>query len=344
MKHPCEIPFSVLDLSFVREGEGPREALLSSLQLARHVETLGFYRFWMAEHHNMEGIASAATSVALGFIGSGTSSIRIGSGGIMLPNHSPLVIAEQFGTLASLYPGRVDLGLGRAPGTDGRTALALRRDMSADSADTFPNDVQELQAYFEPAEVEQRVRAIPGEGLEVPIWLLGSSLYSAQLAAFLGLPFAFASHFAPEYLLQALEVYRREFRPSRDLQEPYAMVAANVVVADTDKEAEYAFTSAQLGVLNMLRGKRTKMPQPVDDIDSLWSEAEREGVDRFLKYAFVGSPLTVQSGLERFLEKTQADELIVTARIYDPAVRLRSFELLAQVRERMREACAVVAG
>jgi luciferase family oxidoreductase group 1 len=216
--------------------------------------------------------------------------------------------------------------------------------MSADSADTFPNDVQELQAYFEPAEAGQRVRAIPGEGLEVPIWLLGSSLYSAQLAAFLGLPFAFASHFAPEYLLQALEVYRREFRPSRDLQEPYAMVAANVVVADTDKEAEYAFTSAQLGVLNMLRGKRTKMPQPVDDIDSLWSEAEREGVDRFLKYAFVGSPFTVQSGLERFLEETQADELIVTARIYDPAVRLRSFELLTQVRERMREACAVVAG
>jgi luciferase family oxidoreductase group 1 len=336
MKHRGPIPFSVLDLSFVREGEGPREALLASLQLARHVESLGYLRFWMAEHHNMEGIASAATSVALGYIGSGTSTIRIGSGGVMLPNHAPLVIAEQFGTLASLYPDRVDLGLGRAPGTDQRTAFALRRDMAADSSDTFPRDVQELQSYFEPSDGTTAVHAFPGEGLRVPIWLLGSSLFSAQLAAYLGLPFAFASHFAPEHLYEALQIYRRDFRPSAQLQESYAMVAANVVVADSDEEAQVAFTSAQMGVLNMLRGKRTKMQPPIVNIDDLWTAAEKQGVDRFLRCAFVGNSSTVQSGLEAFLDKTQADELIVSTRIYSQETRHHSYALLSTLRTKLQ--------
>jgi len=325
------IPLSILDLSFVREGETPRQALLDSLELARKAEELGYLRFWMAEHHNMEGIASAATSVALGFIGAGTKTIRIGSGGIMLPNHSPLVIAEQFGTLESLYPGRVDLGLGRAPGTDHRTARALRRNLGDDSADTFPQDVQELQAYFAPVASPQSVRAVPGEGLEVPIYLLGSSLFSAQLAAYLGLPFAFASHFAPEHLFDALDVYRTEFRPSPTLAKPYAIVAANVVVADTDEEAEFLFSSAKLGVLNLLKGKRGKMQPPERNVDEKWSAEEHAGVERFLRYSFVGSPETVQNKLRQFLLETQADELISTARIYDLNARIHSFELLAKI-------------
>jgi luciferase family oxidoreductase group 1 len=261
------VPLSVLDLSFVREGESPREALMDSLALARKAEELGYRRFWMAEHHNMEGIASAATAVALGFVGSGTETIRIGSGGIMLPNHSPLVVAEQFGTLASLHPGRVDLGLGRAPGTDPKTARALRRNLDADFADSFPHDVQELQSYFGPSTPGQSVRAVPGEGLEVPIWILGSSLYGAQLAAILGLPFAFASHFAPANLMQALDLYRREFRPSEKLDRPYAMVAANLVVAESDEESGHFFSSALVGVWNLLRGIRGKMVPPIADVD-----------------------------------------------------------------------------
>lgn len=323
------IPFSVLDLSFVREAETPREALHDSLELAQKAEALGFKRFWMAEHHNMEGIASAATSVALGFIGSGTNTIRLGAGGIMLPNHSPLVIAEQFGTLASLYPDRVDLGLGRAPGTDMRTARALRRNLGVDSADTFPDDVRELLAYFDDPEPGQAVHAVPGEGLQVPIWLLGSSLYSAQLAAIFGLPFAFASHFAPEYLLQALEIYRHEFRASAYLLAPHTMVACNVVVANTDEEAEYLFSSAKNGVLNLLKGKRGKMQPPVRNVDAHWSEEEHAAVSRFLKYAFIGSPATVRNKLQAFANQTDADEIIVTSRIFDLHARLRSLELLA---------------
>ena len=323
------IPLSILDLSFVREDETPRQALMDSLELARKAEELGYKRFWMAEHHNMEGIASAATSVALGFVAAGTKTIRIGAGGIMLPNHSPLVIAEQFGTLASLYPGRVDLGLGRAPGTDPLTARALRRNLSADAADTFPQDVQELQAYFGPPAPDQRVHAVPGEGLEVPIWLLGSSLYSAQLAAYLGLPFAFASHFAPEHLLQALEVYRRLFQPSDKLAKPYAMAAANVVVADSDEEAEFLFSSAKIGVWNLLNGKRGKMQPPVPNVDAAWSAEEHAGVNRFLRCSFVGSPDTVRRKLQAFADQTKADEIISTARIFDFDARHRSFELLA---------------
>lgn len=324
------IPLSVLDLSFVREGETPREALLDSLALARRAEQLGYKRFWMAEHHNMAGIASAATSVALGFIAGGTESIRVGAGGIMLPNHSPLVIAEQFGTLESLYPGRIDLGLGRAPGTDHRTARALRRNLEVDAADTFPQDVQELQMYFSDSIPDQAVRAVPGEGLHVPIWLLGSSLYSAQLAGFLGLPFAFASHFAPEYLFQALEIYRREFRPSAVLPKPHAMAAVNVVVADTDEEASFFFSSAKVGVLNIAKGKRGKMQPPVRDVDKHWAPEEHEFVDRFLRYSFVGGPPTVHAQLADFADKTHVDEIIVTARIYDLDARLRSFELLKE--------------
>lgn len=291
----------------------------------------------------MEGIASAATSVALGFVAEGTERIRIGSGGVMLPNHSPLVIAEQFGTLASLYPGRVDLGLGRAPGTDPRTARALRRNLGHDAADSFPDDVLELQAYFDDPVPGQAVQAVPGSGLHVPIWLLGSSLYSAQLAAQLGLPFAFASHFAPQYLLLALDVYRSEFRPSSSLAKPYAMVAANIVVAETDAEAELLFSSAQIGVLNLLKGKRQKMQPPVAGITEHWTPEEAAGVDQFLKYSFVGSPTTVRKKLEEFLALTQADEVISTARIYDLGARIRSFELLAdcfELQEALRETLA----
>jgi luciferase family oxidoreductase group 1 len=327
---PAPTPLSVLDLSFVREGETSREALFDSLELAKIAETLGYRRFWMAEHHNMEGIASAATSVALGFIAAGTQSIRIGAGGIMLPNHSPLVIAEQFGTLEALFPGRVDLGLGRAPGTDRLTARALRRNLDSGAMDTFPQDVQELQMYFEDPLPDQAVSAVPGAGLHVPIWLLGSSLYSAQLAAHLGLPFAFASHFAPEHLFRALQLYRENFRPSEDWPKPHAMVAANVVVADSDEEALFLFSSAQIGVLNLSKGKRGKMQPPVANVDANWTPQEHEFVDGFLGCSFVGSPATVRRELEVFARQTQADEFIVTARIFDQAARLKSFELLAK--------------
>ena len=325
------VPLSILDLSFVREGEGAREALLDSRTLAQAAERLGYKRFWMAEHHNMEGIASAATSVALAFVAGGTNSIRIGSGGIMLPNHSPLVIAEQFGTLEALFPGRIDLGIGRAPGGDMKTARALRRHLSQEGGDTFPQDVMELIAYFAQPDERQAVNAHPGQGLEVPIWLLGSSLYSAQLAAYLGLPFAFASHFAPEHLFDALAIYRAEFRPSEHLSKPYAAAAINVVVADSDEEAEFLFSSAKLGVYNMLRGRRLKMQPPCKNVDADWSPEEKLGVQSFLKYAFVGSPNTVRRHLEVFQKHTEVNEVIVSSRIFDLDARLRSLELLAEV-------------
>jgi luciferase family oxidoreductase group 1 len=330
------VPFSVLDLSFVREGETPGDALRASLELAKHVERLGYRRFWLAEHHNMAGIASAATSVAIAYIAGGTSTIRVGSGGVMLPNHAPLVVAEQFGTLESLYPGRIDLGLGRAPGTDPLTSRALRHQLSG-SGESFPQDVQELQSYFAPAEPDQAVRAVPGEGLNVPIWLLGSSTFNARLAAALGLPFAFASHFAPEHLHTALDLYRQHFQPSEHLDRPYAMVAANVFVADSDEEARRLFTSAQMGFVSLIRGTRSKLQPPVESMDGLWTPAERAGVERFLRYSYHGSPDTVRESLRSLLDETEADELITTARIYDQAARLRSFELLAGVRDTIHQ-------
>ena len=328
------IPFSVLDLSPIVKGNTAADAFRNTLALAQHAEKLGYKRFWLAEHHNMPGIASAATAVVIGHVAGGTHTIRVGSGGVMLPNHSPLVIAEQFGTLASLYPGRIDLGLGRAPGSDQMTARALRRDQH-NNADTFPQDVQELQALFEPAEPGQRIRAVPGAGLRVPLWILGSSLFGAQLAAMMGLPFAFASHFAPDMLLQALDIYRRTFRPSAQLQKPYAMVVANVVAAETDAAARYQFSSVQQAFTNMLRGTPGPMPAPIDNIESYWSPAEKAGAQRMLKYAITGSPETVENNMRRFLADTEADELMITTHIYDPAVARRSLEINAQVREKL---------
>ena len=328
------IPFSILDLSPIPKGATAADALRNTLALAQHAEGLGYTRYWLAEHHNMPGIASAATSIVIGHVASGTKTIRVGSGGIMLPNHSPLVIVEQFGTLASLYPGRIDLGLGRAPGTDMLTARALRRDVDA-NAENFPEDVQELQSYFEPAQLKQRIRAVPGAGLEVPIWLLGSSLFSAQLAAKLGLPFAFASHFAPDAMVLALEMYRSGFEPSKQLDRPYAMLGVNVLAADTDREARRQFTSQQQSFINLRRGMPGQVPPPVDDIDALWSPAEKAMVEHSLAYSIVGSADTVEAGLRTFIGGTQPDELMITAHIYEQPARLRSIEIVAEIRDRL---------
>ncbi len=322
-------PFSILDLAFVTQGATPADALHHSLDLAQHAERWGYHRFWLAEHHNMVGIASAATSVVIGYVAGGTSTIRVGAGGIMLPNHSPIVIAEQFGTLESLYPGRIDLGLGRAPGTDQRTLRALRRDPT--SSDNFPQDVRELQAFLGPLRPGQTVQAVPGTGLNVPIWILGSSLFGAQLAAELGLPYAFASHFAPDALMQALQVYRTEFTPSAQLGRPYAMVGVNVVAAETDTEARRLFTSAQQAFTNAFRGTRRQLPPPIDDIESYWSPIEKIQASGMLACSFVGSPETVRRGLERFIQQTGADELMVASAIYDHSARLRSYEILAEI-------------
>ncbi len=323
------IPLSILDLVPVRVGDTPADALHNALDLVRHAERWGYRRFWVAEHHNMTGIASAATSVVIGYLAGGTSTIRLGSGGIMLPNHSPLVIAEQFGTLASLYPGRIDLGLGRAPGTDMLAMRAMRRD--AGSAERFPEDVQELRALLGPVQPGQRIRAVPGANTNVPLWILGSSLYGAQVAAYFGLPYAFASHFAPEALMDALQVYRDRFQPSEQLDKPYAMPCVNVIAADTDAEAKRLFTSLQQRFTDMTRNERGLLSPPVDDIDAYWIPPERAQVERMLKYAFVGSRETVARELARFAADTRADELIVSGTIYDHAARLRSFEILAGI-------------
>jgi luciferase family oxidoreductase group 1 len=324
------IPFSVLDLAPIPRGQTPADAFRHSLDLAQHAERWGYRRYWLAEHHNMPGIASAATAVVIGHIAGGTKTIRVGSGGVMLPNHAPLVIAEQFGTLASLYPDRIDLGLGRAPGSDQTTARALRRDMH-ESAERFPEDVLELQRYFAEPTAGQSVRAVPGAGLNVPIWLLGSSLFSAQLAAGLGLPFAFASHFAPDHLLTALNVYRSQFRPSAVLDEPYAMVGVNLFAAETDEEGERLFTSLQQQFVALRRGTPGQLPPPVDEIEA--SEMELARVHHALACSAVGSPETVQAALESIIAQTQADELILTGQIFDHAARLRSYEIGAQVRD-----------
>ncbi|MGO4673263.1 LLM class flavin-dependent oxidoreductase [Bosea sp. 2YAB26] len=323
------VDFSVLDLSPVIEGQEPGDALRNSLDLARHAEALGYRRYWVAEHHNMVGIASAATAVVIGYLAAGTKTIRLGAGGIMLPNHAPLVIAEQFGTLESLYPGRIDLGLGRAPGTDQRTVRALRRDPMA--SDSFPQDVLEVQAFLAPVQPGQVVQAVPGGGTEVPLWILGSSLFGAQLAAELGLPYAFASHFAPDALIQALAIYRERFKPSEQLDRPYAMPGINVIAADTDEEARYLFTSVQQRFIDMIRGTRGKLQPPIDDIESYWSPAEKAHVSQMLRYAFVGSPESLKRQLDAFLDATGADEVMVTAPIHDHSARKRSYEILSGI-------------
>lgn len=320
---------SILDLAFVPDGSTPGDALRNSLDLAQHAEKWGYQRFWLAEHHNMPGIASAATAVAIAFVAGGTTKIRVGSGGIMLPNHAPLVVAEQFGTLESLFPGRIDLGLGRAPGTDQRTLLALRRNPSA--ADRFPDDVAELQDYFEPVRLGQLVQAVPGAGLRVPIWMLGSSYFGAQLAARMGLPYAFASHFAPAALLPALQIYRTEFHPSQQLEKPYAAAGVNVFLAETDRAARRLFTSAQQQFTNLVRGRPGKLPPPIDDIDLYWNPLEQAQASSMLTYSFVGGPATVREELQKFIEETRVDELFVVSAIYDHSARLRSYEMLSRL-------------
>ena len=329
-------PLSILDLAPIVEGGDAAQALHSSLDLAQHAEAWGYRRYWVAEHHNMDDVASSATAVLIGHLAGGTKTIRVGSGGVMLPNHAPLVIAEQFGTLATLYPGRIDLGLGRAPGTDRLTMRALRRHLdSGDEEEAFPRDVLELQAYLgdatKPGGHDQPVRAIPGIGTHVPIWLLGSSLYSAQLAAYLGLPFAFASHFAPDLLLQALQVYRSGYRPSPAWPKPHAMVCINVVAADTDDEAARLFTSIQQRFLGMQRGQRGPLPRPIDPaaLEAMWTPQEKAGVQRMLAATAVGSAPSVRQQVEAIARRTAADELIVAGAIHDHAARLRSYELLA---------------
>jgi luciferase family oxidoreductase group 1 len=323
------IPLSVLDLVPVAEGQEPADALSNSRALAQTAERCGYTRYWVAEHHNMVGIASAATSVVIGHLAAGTKTIRVGAGGIMLPNHSPLVIAEQFGTLEALFPGRIDLGLGRAPGTDQIAMRAMRRDMAA--SDQFPDDVLELQALLGDAVEGQAYRAVPGEGTHIPLWILGSSLYGAQLAAMLGLPYAFASHFAPDALVQALEVYRARFRPSAQAARPYAVACVNVVVAETDAEAKRLFTTIQQRFVSMVRGTRGKLQPPIDDIETYWSPLEKAQASRMLARSFVGSPETVRQGLEAFIAETGVDELMVACALYDHQARLRSYELLSQI-------------
>jgi len=331
------VPFSVLDLAPICEGGDAAQTLRSSLDLARHAERLGYARYWLAEHHNMPGIASSATSLVIGHVAAGTSRIRVGAGGIMLPNHAPLVIAEQFGTLATLFPGRIDLGLGRAPGTDPRTAHALRRNLSGDS-DAFPEDVVELLTYLGKPRPGQRVHAIPGEGTEVPVWILGSSLFGASLAAALGLPFAFASHFAPAFLMEAIAVYRSKFKPSEWLAAPRVMVGSTVIVAPTDEEARFHFSSLQQAFLNLRSSRPGRLPPPRTGFEAGLGDMERALLDEALSCAFVGSPETVRRGLQDFLERTRADELIVSAQIHDQAARVRSYVLLAEVRDQLGHA------
>ena len=325
------VPLSVLDLVPVLHGGSVEQAFKNSWELARNVESFGYNRFWLAEHHNMAGIASSATSVLIGHIASGTQSIRVGSGGIMLPNHSPLVIAEQFGTLARLYPNRIDLGIGRAPGTDQGTAMALRRNL-AGPVDDFPSNVQELRGYFSEENRYNKVRAIQAEGLNVPVWLLGSSTYSAQLSAYWGLPFAFASHFAPQMLLDSLHLYRENFKPSENLNKPYAMAGINVIAAETDEEAEFLATSLYRAFLNVIRGKGEPLQAPVTNMEDYWTEAEKYAVRQMLSYTFIGSPITLQQKIQAFINATQIDELMVGAHIYDHNKRVKSFELLSRLK------------
>jgi len=325
----ADTPLSFLDLATVVRDGTPAQAYARTAEVARLVDDAGFRRFWLAEHHNLEGIASAATAVLIGHVAAHTTRIRVGSGGVMLPNHSPLIVAEQFGTLESLYPGRIDLGLGRAPGTDPVTVRAVRGPAAAMEPD-FAALLEQLRHYLRPAAEGQAVRAIPGEGLGLPIWLLGSSGYSAQLAGQLGLPFAFASHFAPRHVLEALELYRSAFRPSEALQQPYAMVAMNVVVAETDARAEYLASSLRQRFLRMVRNRRGPLDPPVEDMDRLWSGQERSLVEAMLSASAVGSPDTVRERMQAFLDVTRADEIMVATDTYSQQARLTSLRLLAE--------------
>lgn len=323
------VPLSVLDLAPITQGGDAALAFERSRDLAQHAERWGFRRFWLAEHHGIPGIASAATAVVIGHVAAGTSTIRVGAGGIMLPNHAPLVVAEQFGTLAALFPGRIDLGLGRAPGSDQATARALRR--SATAGDDFPQDVVELLSYFEPAHPGQAIRAVPGEGLDVPVWILGSSLFGAQVAAMLGLPFAFASHFAPTHLQQAVAIYRERFEPSLQLAAPHVMLALNVFAADTDEEARRLFTSLQQAFVNLRRGTPGLLAPPDPSLPERLLPFERAMLDDVLSCTVVGAPDTVRRGIEQFVERTGADEVIIASQVYDHAARLRSYEIVADV-------------
>jgi luciferase family oxidoreductase group 1 len=329
-KQLAGLPYSVLDLATVIQGKKPADTFLNSLSLAQHAEQLGYTRYWLAEHHNMISVASSATSVLIGYIAGGTTSIRVGSGGIMLPNHSPLVVAEQFGTLESLYPGRIDLGLGRAPGTDQVTAMAIRGDRF-NAAQDFPQDVQELQTYFSAGNSTSRVRAIPGEGLDIPIWILGSSTDSARLAAAMGLPYAFASHFAPAQFLTAINIYRQQFRPSAHLQAPYIIACVNVVAADTDAEADRLSTSLKQMFMGVISGKRQLLQPPVDSMDNIWSAYEEETVSQMLACSFFGSPEKIKRELQEFIDLTQVDEIMATSHIFDHQARLYSYQLLAEI-------------
>lgn len=332
-------PLSILDLSPIAEGSNAAQSFRNSLSLAQHGESWAYQRYWLAEHHGMPGIASAATSVLIGHIAGGTKSIRVGAGGIMLPNHSPLVIAEQFGTLESLYPGRIDLGLGRAPGSDQRTARALRRNLSSD-ADEFPQDVAELMDYLSD-DSQQAVRAVPGHGLKVPIWILGSSLFGAQLAAAMGLPYAFASHFAPQQMMQAIEIYRATFRPSAQLAKPYVMLGFNVFAADTDDEAYYLASSAQQAFINLRSGRPAKLPLPVHGFLQKIGPQEHALLEQVLSCSAIGAPDTVAEKMQAFIEYTDADELMITAQIHHHAARLHSYEIAAQARSKIKQALKI---
>ncbi|EMT6574705.1 TPA: luciferase-like monooxygenase [Providencia rettgeri] len=325
-----KIPLSLLDLAPIIQGSTAKEAFAHSLDIAQLAEKLGYHRYWLAEHHNMTGIASAATSVLIGYLAANTRTLRLGSGGVMLPNHSPLVIAEQFGTLNTLYPERIDLGIGRAPGSDQRTMQALRRHMNTD-IDNFPQDVAQIINWFDAINPDPAVRPVPGFGEKIPVWLLGSSLYSARLAAQMGLPFAFASHFAPDLLLQALEVYRANFQPSQRLSKPYAMVCINIIAAETQREAEFLFTSMQQAFVMLRRGQPSQLPAPVESMENIWSPAEEFGVQQALGMSLVGDKTKVRHGLETILRQTQADEIMVNGQIFDHQARLHSFELAMQV-------------
>jgi luciferase family oxidoreductase group 1 len=324
------IPFSLLELATVSEGDLPKDTFIKILDLAKHVEEFGYNRYWLSEHHNMISVASAATSVLIGYIAAGTSTIRVGSGGIMLPNHSSLAVAEQFGTLESIYPGRIDLGLGRAPGTDQQTAIALRGDFF-NNAQEFPQNVLKLQTYFSEENKTAKVRAIPGEGLHIPIWILGSSTDSAQLAAVLGLPYAFATHFAPAQFEAAIQLYRETFRPSASLKEPYVMACVNMIAADTDTEANKLATSLYQMFIGIVTGRRKLLQPPVDNMDELWTDYEKELTSQMLNYSFIGNPETIKKQMQQFINETKINELIVISYIYDHKAKIHSYELFAQI-------------